>query len=155
MSSQDMTLDAFLEHIEDKQPLASDGDIVQFERSLGVSLAADYRAFLQRCNGGYAGGSVWDLERDVGVHHIGGFRKEEHFSLRSHYDSLREFLPADMIPIADDPFGNAICLGIRGANVGKIYFWDHESADAAPAHVADSFTEFVARLEEQQDEKEG
>lgn len=147
-----MTIDAFLEHIDDKKPLASDADIARFERSLGIVLPADYRAFLQRCNGGYAGGSVWDLEHDVGVHHIGGFRAEDYFSLPRHCDSLRRFLPADVIPIADDPFGNAICIGIKGASLGKIYFWDHESAEDSPKFVADSFTEFVERLEEQQDE---
>jgi hypothetical protein len=32
---------------------------------------------------------------------------------------------------------------------GKIYFWDHESDDE-PAHVAESFSDFVAQLEEQE-----
>ena len=147
-----MTIDAFLERIADKKPLSTDADISQFERSLGIILPADYRKFLQRCNGGYAGGSVWDFKHDVGVHHIGGFRSEAHFSLRRHCDSLRRFLPTDIIPIADDPFGNAICIGIRSASLGKIYFWDHESAENLPTVVADSFAEFVGLLEEQNDE---
>ncbi len=149
-----MTLDAFLEHIKDKKPSATDAEIARFEKSLGISLPADYRSFLQRCNGGYAGGSVWDFENDVGVHHVGGFREEKHFSLPRHCASLKEFLPADLIPIADDPFGNAICIGIRGPSLGKIYFWHHESADEEPAHVADSFAQFVEHLEEQ-NEKDG
>jgi hypothetical protein len=37
-----------------------------------------------------------------------------------------ERVPADLIPIADDAFGNNICIGWKGEREGKIYFWDHE-----------------------------
>jgi cell wall assembly regulator SMI1 len=148
-----MTLDAFLEHIKNKKPSATDVEIVRFEHSLGITLPADYRSFLQRCNGGYAGGSVWDFDNGIGVHHIAGFREEKHFSLPWRCNSLREFLPPDVIPIADDPFGNAICLGIRSQGFGKIFFWDHESANDELARVADSFTQFVERLRSRNQEK--
>jgi hypothetical protein len=61
----------------------------------------------------------------------------------------------------DDPFGNAICLGIRGEHRGRVYFWDHErepDADEWNGEVqtagnlqllADSFTDFVAGLADQ------
>jgi cell wall assembly regulator SMI1 len=146
-----MNLDDFLSHVRDKKPLDSDAEIVRFEVALGERLPADYREFLFRCNGGYAGDSLWYYERDVGVHHIGGFREESCFSLSAHCDSLREFLPSDVIPIADDPFGNAICLGIRGEKKGKVYFWDHESAEDEPELVSGSFAEFVSKLEKGQE----
>ncbi len=37
-----------------------------------------------------------------------------------------ERIPADLIPIADDANGNAICIGWTGEREVKIYFWDHE-----------------------------
>ena len=55
----------------------------------------------------------------------------------------------------DDPFGNAICLGMRGPYHGKLYFWDHEHEPAANKWdgeidtaqnvmlIAASFTDFV------------
>lgn len=146
-----MKLDDFLHHVRDKKPLDSDAEIVHFEEALGERLPSDYREFLLRCNGGYTGGALWHCERDVGVHHIAGFREESSFSISAHCDSLREFLPSDVIPIADDPFGNAICLGIRGEKKGRIYFWDHESAEDDPELVSDSFAEFVSKLEKNQE----
>ncbi len=150
-----MTIDELLTHLDSKKPLSSDAEIVRFEKILGAELPPDYRVFLQRCNGGYAGGGVWYFEKDVGVHHVGGFREESHFSLERHLNALRRFLPEDVIPLSDDPFGNAICIGIRGEKKGKIYFWDHESAFEPPALVADSFTEFVSKLETEEGEPGG
>jgi len=58
----------------------------------------------------------------------------------------------------DDPFGNAICLGVSGNHRGKVYFWDHESEpdpDEWDGRVetagnvqllADSFAAFVGGL---------
>ena len=54
-----------------------------------------------------------------------------------------------MIPIADDPFGNAICLGVRGKIFGIVFFWDHEASDAEPECIAGSFTELVKNLREE------
>ncbi len=43
-------------------------------------------------------------------------------------------IPEEFIPIADDPGGNLICLGIKGTYYENIYFWDHEqeSGDGEP-----------------------
>jgi len=60
--------------------------------------------------------------------------------------------------IMDDPFGNAICLAVRGDGKGKVYFWDHENepSDGWDGSVegagnvqllANSFSEFVRRLQ--------
>ena len=99
-----------------------------------------------------AGGSVWYYEKDIGVHHVGGLRQESHFSLQRHCDALRQFWPPDIIPFADDPFGNAICLGFRGTSAGCVYFWDHESAFDPPRLIAGSFSKFVDALEPEREE---
>ena len=64
----------------------------------------------------------------------------------------------------DDPFGNAICLGIAGEYRGRIYFWDHEmepdpgewdGAVETAGNVqllANSFGEFVAGLRRPKDD---
>lgn len=63
------------------------------------------------------------------------------------------FIPSSLVWIMDDPAGNAVCLGVRGRQTGKFYFWDHEYD---PAHVksrweqitrvADDFSSFLASL---------
>lgn len=85
------------------------------------------------CNGGFVSGELCfeglsPSGEGIGtsIHHIGGFREENYFSLawaRAIYESR---IPDDLLWIMDDPCGNAICLGLRGAHVGKVYFWDHE-----------------------------
>ncbi|MFN0121002.1 MAG: hypothetical protein ACKV2V_10905 [Blastocatellia bacterium] len=58
----------------------------------------------------------------------------------------------------DDPFGNAVCVGLHDPYRGRIYFWDHE-AEPDPDEwngevetagnvrlIASSFTDFVGGL---------
>ena len=57
----------------------------------------------------------------------------------------------DLLPIADDPFGNLICYKFTGEN-GRIVFWDHETDEIDD--VADSFSELLSKLEIITDEDE-
>ena len=64
----------------------------------------------------------------------------------------------------DDPFGNAICLGVTGVHRGQVYFWDHENMPDPELWdgsvqtagnldlLANSFTDFVAGLTPTADE---
>lgn len=62
-------------------------------------------------------------------------------------------LPPDTMPIARDPFGNLVLLGLHGKCCGNVYFWDHErEPDGQPDRsnvelVADSFDRFLRGLE--------
>ena len=160
-----MTLEEFIRMIDETAPPAPPDQIAALEHTLGVSLPEDYRQFLIGCNGGYLGGALWFTgptptgeAADAGVHHIGGFRSEGSFSLPWHRDCYSGRIPGALMWIMDDPFGNAICLGVRGEHYGHIYFWDHE-AEPDPARwngevetasnislIANSFAEFVAGL---------
>ena len=40
-------------------------------------------------------------------------------------NTYREVLPETIIPIGDDGGGNQFCLGVRGKDVGKVYFHNH------------------------------
>jgi hypothetical protein len=69
-------------------------------------------------------------------------------------------LPSHIIPIAHDPFGNAICLSCGEKDYGYVYFWDHENeVDYTQStdddynnlyFIAKSFTEFLDGLYESQ-----
>ncbi|HQE44693.1 MAG TPA: SMI1/KNR4 family protein [Phycisphaerae bacterium] len=117
------------------------------------------------CNGGHVGGRFWfkgptpdGCEADAGVHHVGGLREERRFSLVWARDCYEAGMPRGLIWIMDDPFGNAICLGVGGKYHGKVFFWDHEQepdADEWNGEVetagnvqllSDSFSDFVAGL---------
>lgn len=62
----------------------------------------------------------------TGVHHIGGFREESYFSLEHARQACERRIPKELLWIVDDPFGNAICLGLSGMQRGRMYFWSHE-----------------------------
>jgi hypothetical protein len=166
-----MTIDGFLQAIKKKAPPAPADKLVQLEGALGGSLPDDYRRLLETCNGGYVGGSLWYKgptptgdPADAGVHHIGGFREESHFSLAWARACYAGRIPVDLLWIMGDPFGNAICLGVGGTHRGRIYFWDHEmepdpdswdgQVDTAGnvSLIAGSFAEFVAGLRPTSDE---
>ena len=159
-----MTPDLFLGAIKKKLAPAPASKLLAFEHALGCRLPEDYRAFLIACNGGFVGGSLWFTgptptgdRADAGVHHIGGFREEPHFSLEWARDCYAGRIPDDLLWVMDDPFGNAICLGVHGEHQGKVFFWDHEnepdeewegSVEGAGnlQLLANSFAEFVAGL---------
>ncbi len=69
-------------------------------------------------------------------------------------ENYKDRMPKNFIPIAYDPGGNRIVIGVSGQDTGKIYFWDHEmeanddeQPDMSNMHlVADSFEEFLAEL---------
>jgi hypothetical protein len=166
-----MTIDEFLTAIESKKPPAPHDELEAFEADLGGKLPADYRRFLVACNGGYVGGRFWfkgptpeGNTAEAGVDHIGGFRDESYFSLKRRRAVYKGRIPKDLLWIMDDPFGNAICLGIAGKHSGKVYFWDHEEEPDEEEWdgrvetagnvtlLANSFTDFVAGLGEPEDD---
>ena len=161
-----MTLEEFLEHIDSKAPPAPEKAIRSLESDLGGTLPDDYRAFLVRCNGGFCGGSLWfkgptpeGEKADAGVHHIGGFRRESYFSIQKSVECYKGRISSDLLWIMDDPFGNAICLGVKGPHQGKVFFWDHEEEPDPDewdggvetagnvSLLANSFSDFVAGLQ--------
>jgi hypothetical protein len=159
-----MTIDELLAVIDDKQPPAPLTDLSAFERSIGQPLPDDYRQFLVACNGGYVGGSLWFMgptpgggTAEAGVHHIGGFREESYFSLPENRKCYDGRIPDALVWVMDDPFGNAICVGLREPYLGQVFFWDHEnepdeewdgSVESAGnlQLLANSFTDFVTGL---------
>ncbi len=162
-----MSIDEFVQVIRSKLPPALSTELLAFERSAGASLPDDYRRFLFACNGGFVGGQLWfegptpdGRSADAGVHHIGGFRSESYLSLTGARDTYGARIPQPLMWIMDDPFGNAICLGLSGPQRGHVFFWDHE-AEPDPETwdgrletagnlqlLALSFTDFVAGLRE-------
>lgn len=129
-----MKFDEFLTYITKIGKPVTKQEIHDFESEIGASLPGEYVAFLERCNGGYIGGELWftsssNADVGAGMDVIGGIRSEKHYSLRSLrnvYQVPRFRIPADLLWIMDDPFGNAICLAVRGQRRGEIFFWDHE-----------------------------
>jgi tetratricopeptide (TPR) repeat protein len=132
-----------------------------YEKAAAIATEnAGFRAALEGMKDRNPSGQYRKVE--AGVHHIGGFRDEPYFSLPWNRDCYDGRIPAALIWINDDPFGDANCLGVAGEHRGRVYFWDHEnepdedwdgSVEMAGnlTLVANSFTEYVAGLRELDD----
>lgn len=135
--------------------------IAQFEAQRGVLLPAEYKAFLLESNGGSPIPNVFEVPgwhgKGSGLNYVYGIHYgEKVVRLDLACDTYDDRVPSDLIPIADDAFGNNICMGWKGQRAGKIYFWDHEdeldeNGDFVTDYrnvflVADSLQEFLDGL---------
>lgn len=141
------------------KPAANEVRVTAFETELGQWLPDDYRTFLLRYNGGRPARRAFQFARSLMIHvrpaihwflslHDGAASNLEHIAR-----APRGRIPPDTLPIANDPFGSYVLLGLAGEARSKIYFWDHERTAAAPPDwstvdlVADRFDRFLRQLE--------
>jgi hypothetical protein len=141
----------------------------QFEAQHGFRFPSDYRDFLLKHNGGmpvnnrfiskYFGPQNTFVVRRIlplADKEKVGFENLESVLTTLTVEQRR--IPAGMVPIASDGFGNLFLIAVSHADTGKIFFWDHEREadpddDEVLAHpprnlslVADTFTEFLVSL---------
>lgn len=166
------------------EPLKSDEfhgmpehELIVLEQSLGVRFPASYRAFLMAYGAsGFKHGISYHPAIPLpaylspeGIGDISFFYgpksdRYETYSLAEMIRALAERMPENIIPIGGETGGNEICLGIRGPETGKVYYWDHENEwdeedyleRGLPVppdmkfqnvhRIADSFEDFIARL---------
>lgn len=129
-------------------------NVRRFETTLGIELPADYKSFLLQINGGYPSD---DLEFNIGDNDSQSVLSHFYMLGRSNDDiiSLEECIDdfvqtgrisQNYLPIADDAFGNQICLGICGGEYGQVFFWDHENNSQRMVKIANSFRSFCDNL---------
>lgn len=142
-------------------PPATEACVAALESELGDRLPEDYRRFLLRHNGGRVRpGGFWLAVRtspatalpDGEVETLSGLHGGKYSSLEQEFRSRRDRHPGDVIPIADDAFGNRFCLVIHGDRRGQVWFWDHEREPPRPVDwsnmdlIAESFDAFMRGL---------
>jgi SMI1-KNR4 cell-wall/A nuclease of the HNH/ENDO VII superfamily with conserved WHH len=111
-----------------KQQLTS-ADLDAFEARNSLSIPGSYRRFLLEHNSGWpepGGFDCSDGTRRV-VYWFFGIDCGEYSNLDGKLATyyFRKRIPQDLFPIANDPFGNLILMGMPGPREGKVYFWDH------------------------------
>lgn len=115
--------------------------LVKFGIENDVVLTESYKDFLLKWNGGKVIPNVFMISDEQGPSVLSVF-----YGIGDMYDNLADFidimderLPAGFIPIGDDPSGNTICLGTKGAYYDKIYFWDHEQEPVDPDDMSNMY----------------
>jgi len=112
----------------------TEADIAQAEQQTGHTFPAAYRSFLLASNGGRPEQPVVYSMQGLqgGANHEGtvdrffGIKVKESINLEHYADLYRDRVPANLLPIARDPGDNLVCIGTKGVDSEKVYFWDHE-----------------------------
>jgi hypothetical protein len=165
-------------------PPMTEEELSAIEKNLGEILPEDYRELVRAYGAAMFGAETWFrpmrslsispspfkempsrvLEGGAFSHFYGSSAGKQ--SLASHIERYKARMPDTIIPIGDEGGGNQICLGIRGNERGKVYYWDHENEWCEEGYrehfrrpmppevkfqnvylVAESFEDFITRLE--------
>lgn len=113
----------------------SNSDISELESYVGLEFPSDYKDYLLKYNGGRCSPDVFsfienDKETNSSVDWFYGIHDDGSYSLKSNIDIFKieeKRMPKHILPIAQDPFGNQICISCGSGDYGKVYFWDHEN----------------------------
>ncbi|NPC92657.1 SMI1/KNR4 family protein [Bacillus sp. WMMC1349] len=124
------------------------GDLEGFEHNHNITFPIDYREFLLAYNGGYPTPGTYKISDELSESILNIF-----YGIGSMYDNLEkkfdifdEILEIGFIPIADDPSGNQICIGISKEYFGQIYHWTHDEEQDGMENMyflSNNFNEFL------------
>jgi len=149
--------DAMAIQFESQGKAADEAAIAAVEAQLGIRFPEDYRRFLAEFNGAQPEGNVFDvpsMAEQSSVRVFYGATGDEYDDLVLNWKVFLGRMPANLIPIAEDDFGNLVVISVAGCNTGRVFFWDHdreapqgETADYRNVHeVAQSFDAFLQQL---------
>lgn len=146
-----------------KSPISSK-EIEMIEKYVGLNFPDEYKEHLLKFNGGRCTPNIFRFIENgkESCSRISCFMA----IYEGTYDSLKwcidifkisaKRMPEHILPIADDPFGNQICISCGRLDYGYIYFWDHENeVDYSESGdddyfnlylIAQSFSEFLNGL---------
>lgn len=111
-------------------------DIYLVEEKFGVRLPEEYRQFLLEYGGLSFNEDVcfkpieiskWTRKDGMQAFDYFYGLDNDNIDIRKIIDVYYGRMPNNIIPIAECPGGNQLCLGIGEQNKGKVYFWDHEN----------------------------
>jgi hypothetical protein len=145
--------------------------VIHFEQQIGARLPEEYRQFLIRYNGGQFEkkdirffNHFTETKQFADLNCLHGISSENNKMMGVVLQSSSSRQPPQVIVIGNNSGTGLFCLAVRGENYGKIYFWDaqiiygyiEEEEEASEAErdmnnvfwLADSFHEFIEKLEE-------
>lgn len=145
-------------------------DIIEFEKNYNVSFPPQYKHHLLSYNGGAPHPDIFSFtekgtktnSRINYFYAIGSSGSDNFNEVMETFKVDDKRMPDHILPIAEDPFGNVVCISSGANDFGRIYFWDHEmevdysvSDDTDYSNlyfIANSFNEFIKMLKAELDE---
>ena len=121
-----------IEKMDEQGAPLSDEEITRAAWRLKVQFPDEYRAFLKRYNGGRPTPDGFPYGTDTSTLQIFYTIDDGPANLFDEVASIRANtpIPPEYLPIAQDDFGNPICLMVKGADKGRVYFWDLDAYGA-------------------------
>jgi len=150
--------------ISDAKRTPTADDLRNAERMIGRPLPEEYKRFLMEHNGGRPEpaefkitwrGQDWADDWQTGmVHYFLALHDGELSNFFKYFRTYQGRIPEDTVPIAYDPGGNLVLLGVGDTNMGRVFFWvqDFEVEEGKIADygnvglVANRFNEFLDGL---------
>ncbi len=134
-------------------PPPTPDQIALVESLIGTRLPSSYIELLMFSNGGWPEAKVF-YDRTEGSREE--WTVDHFFHISSNLDSSENVVlhyrhrwngaAREILPIADDGFGNLICLDLTERGGGRVIVWVHDDPDLPIVEVADSFEEFIDSL---------
>jgi hypothetical protein len=153
----------------EKYHLPKQEEIILLEEQLKFNLPSDYKVFLLDYGlSAFEGYICFTFQENYTQDNKGlldvffGIYPNDVYDLIYNYNTYQGRIPSHLLPIANDPGGNIICISTSSDSLGSIYFWDHEEEVVVEQNeeidtsnlylVANSFDEFMNSLEKLEDE---
>lgn len=129
--------------------------IKRIEYRYNIELPEDYKKFLLKYNGGKTPDTVFNTKKessDIRAFH-GVCNADKYYNIEENLsgniaDIYEEKIEKGYLTIAEDSFGNDICIGISEKKYGKIYFYDHEIQKFTK--IYNDFKEFISKIKSEE-----
>ena len=149
-----------INYMVDSCETLGESEIARAETILRVVLPAAYKNFLRLHNGGRPHPDSFPIENEQirtqgKIDFFLCVKDGNLYNLTTWVNRYKTRVPKELIPVAIDPGGNLICLGVKGQYMEEVFFWDHENEAPEGEQawfknlylVANSFDEFINRFE--------
>lgn len=128
--------------------VVTDDMIKKVEAELKIKFPRDFVAIIKQYDGGYPIPNVITVEgQEEVLNNLVSFIEGDVSFILEIISDTEYFSASNLVPIAEDPFGNLFCYSF-GEDTCEIVFWDHEEG-VANKYVCDNFEELLAMLHEE------
>jgi cell wall assembly regulator SMI1 len=104
-----------------REPPASRELVDRLEKRLGRNLPNDYRNYLLEQDGGRLDNNSGAVNTVFGLGEVPDWA-----NMWSILTTFEDRLPAWLLPVARDEYGNLYAVSLRDVDSGSVWFWDHE-----------------------------
>lgn len=126
-----------------KNPL----DIFKVEEELGIKFPVDFIECVEKFNGGHPEKYSFDTDesKERVFNYLLSFNINEEKNILRTYEIIKSILGEKIVPIADDSFGNYICLNFsEHEKKYQVLFFDLNNKKVEK--IAITFSEFLEKL---------